>query len=178
MADVGTEQGVQLGVKRVGLAVEGHDIHPVVRLAAEVEVGGKQVLDVLGCGDAAGRVVVQIFNAAGIDRTLGRHGGIKGGFPPAQRLDNSGAAVLLGEFTEQRMVEVGRINFGQSIDIALFPVFDQIDVELTRPADPAFEKGKLEVREASRHPTQEQRLTHRLVGGCEMTNMVIGEIAR
>ena len=76
------------------------------------------------------------------------------------------------------MVEVGRINFSQSIDIALFPVFDQIDVELTRPTDPAFEKGELEVREASRHPTQEQRLTHRLVGGCEMTNMVIGEIAR
>ena len=83
MADVGAEQGVQLGVKRVGLAVEGHDIHPVVRLAAEVEVGGKQVLDVLGCGDAAGRIVVQVFNAASIDRTLGRHGGIKSGFPPA-----------------------------------------------------------------------------------------------
>ena len=58
---------------------------------------------------------------------------------------------MLGEFTEQCMVEVGRVNFGQGIEIALFPVLDQIDVELTRPADPAFEKGELELREASRH---------------------------
>ena len=85
---------------------------------------------------------------------------------------------MLGEFTEQRMVEVGRVNFGQGIDIALFPVLDQIDVELTRPADPTFEKGELELREAARHPTQEQGLTHRLVGGREMTDVVIGEIAR
>ena len=51
------------------------------------------------------------------------------------------------------MVEVGRVNFGQSIDIAFFPVFDQIDVQLAGPAHAAFEKGELELREASRHPT-------------------------
>ena len=83
MTDVGTEQGMQLCAKRIVLAVERQGIHPIIRLAAKVEVRGKQVLDILGLGDAAGRVVVQIFNAAGIDRTLGRHGGIKGGFSPA-----------------------------------------------------------------------------------------------
>src|SRR5205807_4459926 len=57
-------------------------------------------------------------------------------------------------------------------------MLDQIGEQLAAPADAAFEKPKMHVREAPRHAAEEQRLGHGMPGGGEMADVVVGEIAR
>ena len=57
-------------------------------------------------------------------------------------------------------------------------MLDQIAKQLRGPADPAFEKGKAQFREAPCHTVEENRLGGCMPRGGKVPNMVIGEIGR
>src|SRR6516225_3948843 len=61
---------------------------------------------------------------------------------------------------------------------APLPMLDQIAEELAGPADPAFEKGKTQFREAPGDAAEENRLGGRMTGGSEMADMVVGKVGR
>src|SRR5215472_1937466 len=173
MADIRAEDRVEPGAERVELA-ERHGVHAVVRLAAEIERPGKEVDPVFLASDLAGGVVV-VYRHPAIDLVL-----LAGG--PAVAAAQLGGDVLVAVFVdelgEQGAVELARMHVCEALLAAPLPVLDQIGKELGGPADPAFEKGEIDIRETPRDPAQEQRLGDRMAGGGEMADMVEGEIAR
>src|SRR5438046_2613650 len=65
VADVGAEDRIEPRVERVRAALERPGVRPVVGLAAEVERRHEEIVPVLLLRDLAGRVVVEISEAAG-----------------------------------------------------------------------------------------------------------------
>ena len=57
-----------------------------------------------------------------------------------------------------RRTEIGRIDLFQCFVVALFPMADQVSVELARPAQPTFEKGELQGWETPRDSAHEKRI--------------------
>src|SRR5262249_57486299 len=87
--------------------------------------------------------------------------------------------VLLLSVWEQRATgQLARVRGPGGLAVALLPVADQVRVEHAGPAHPALEEGEVQVREAARHPAEEERLAHGVAGGGEVADMVVAEVRR
>src|SRR5207237_2848421 len=84
--------------------------------------------------------------------------------------------VLFEQLMQQLSIEIGRINFLQRLVIALFPMAEQVGVELARPTDATFKKAEFQGGKSPRHAAEKQRLANRLPRTGEVANMVVGEI--
>ena len=143
--DVGAEQRLDLGAARVVVPLERPGVVRVVRLAAEVEGFDEEVLEVVLAGDAAGRIVVQLVDAAGGALVVGR----ADAGPGTNRVDHSRAPILLGERQQQRGIEVGGVHFLQRFPVADRPVADEVGVEQAGETDAALQEREVEGREAA-----------------------------
>src|SRR5215469_10484364 len=175
MADIRSEEDLELRAVGISLTIESVSVGRVVGFASEVEVVDEQITDIFGTLDAAGRVVVQVVDSAcssgavfGCERRVEIFH--TAGKPPA--------AILVDQLDQLRAIEVGGIHFLQRSTIAFLPVPDQIGIESACPSYAAFEKAHLERGEAPRHSAEKHRLAHRLARRGEVTDMVIDEVGR
>src|SRR6266567_5965222 len=174
MPDVRAEDRVEPGAHRVRAAVEGPPIDGVVGLATEIEARDEEVADVLLVLDLASEVVVEILDAARQRRVRVPLQPL----PPAHRLRHGLATVLLRVLEQLGAVQLARIRALDRAPVALLPVPDEIRIEHAGPADPALEESEVQVREATGHPAEEERLADGMAGGGEMADVVIAEIGR
>ena len=170
--DVGAVERVQLRAERVVLA-EGRAVHPIVRLAPEVEGLGVEIDPVFLAGDLAGGEIVEILDAARQVRIL-----VRPAVARLQRGRDVGIAVLLGEAHQHPAIERPWIHLLERLAVAPLPVLDEVAEELRRPADSAFEECEPQLREAARDTAEEDRLGHRVAGSGEVTDVVVDEVRR
>src|SRR5579863_1050285 len=177
VTDVGAEQRLDARTVGIHFVGEAPGIGGVVGFAAEVEVAREEVEKIRGLFDLAGGVIV---DHCGTLRSPARgHLFAFGhGLPAVEFGRGLLAAVLLEQLAQQLAIEIGRINLRERPGVALFPVADQVAVELTGPANAAFEKGAAQRRKAPRHAANHQRLANCLGRRREMTDMVVGKIRR
>src|SRR6266852_271598 len=168
VADVGAEDRVEPRAIRVHLAIECPRVGRIVGFASEIEIIDEQVADVLRLFDLARPEIVE-------RRTGNRLSSIDGLKFVDMRLVTVGAVALdhLAERGEVKIRGIGRLD---RLQIALFPMADQVAVKSAAPAHAAFEERELERRETARHASQEERFAYGLAGGAEMADMVVDEI--
>src|SRR6185312_12594160 len=64
------------------------------------------------------------------------------------------------------------------LDVALFPMLDDVVEEIDRPADAAFEEREFQAGEPPRHAAEDQRAAKELGAGGEIAEMVEDVIGR
>src|SRR5438093_3800158 len=174
MPDVGAEDRVETRAHRVRVAVECPGVDGIVGLTAEVEAGDEKFADVFLALDLAAEVVVEILNAAGQLRVRVAFQTLTA----AHRLHHRVPTVLLRELEQGREVELVRVRALDRLPVALLPVPDEIGVEHAAPADAALEEREVQVREASGHAAEEERLADRVARGGEVADVVVAEVRR
>ena len=127
--------------------VERHRGQRVVRLASEVEAVDKELLDVLGRLDTAGRPLVEHV------RRLRRA-------PQEGAADRRGIGRVPSHHVGHELpVDQGRVEVAaQGGEVALLPVADEVAVERGGPRHAALEKGEVHLRESAGDAAQEERL--------------------
>src|SRR6266852_5451854 len=168
VADVGAEDGIEPRAIRVHLAIERPRVGRIVGFASEVEVIDQQVADILRLFDLARPEIIERRSG----HRLSAIDGLKFVDMPFVTV----GTVALDHLAERGEVKIRGIGRLDRLQIALFPMADQVAVKRAAPAHAAFEERELERGETARHAGQEERFAYGLAGGAEMADMVVDEI--
>ena len=154
-------------------AVERQRVQRVVGLAAEVELAGEDVDDLVGIGDPRlGEVVDPVARSAGSPQRL------------RALLDAILVATRAGRRRTRRGarraidVEARGVEHLHRVGVALLVVAEQVGVELRRPGHATFQEREVQLGEAPGHPAHHQRAARRLLGGGEVAQVVVDVVLR
>src|SRR5262249_48704119 len=73
-------------------------------------------------------------------------------------------------------VELLRPHVLERLDVAPFPMLQQVAEQLRAPADPAFQEREAQLRETPGNAAEEDALGRGVAGIREMADMVVGEV--
>src|SRR6266851_5220535 len=172
MAEVGAVKRKELGVERRALGVGRERVERVVALASEIELLREDLAQIFGAANSAGLPLVderRILAARGKDLEGLQH--LVGAF-------GESTAIAARQVDEHVVLQIGRVVIFERFAVALFPMRDEVAVEVARPGNTALHEGEGQLGKPFRYAAEEKSAAHRVGARGEIAEMIVDVVGR